>query len=174
MRDDNTSTGGQWDNPMGQGNQGKWEHREGETSAVGGAPTAARAITLPVLNSRPSPGLLLIMLVPDTTGGVGGNTYTPQNLGQSGYEQGSNTSQAATGPGGMDVQSDRYPSMATGQTAGFVDPRLAGGRQTEDDDEYRAAVGAGGGGNTGKPSMTSRVMGTSSPSVVWSRALAQN
>lgn len=129
IRDDNNSTGGQWDDSMGQGNQGKWEHKE------------------------------------DTTGGTGGNTYSPQNLG---YEYGSNTSQAATGPGGMEVQSDRYPSSGqhsgpgmatTGQTAGYVDPRLAGGvgRQTDDDDEYRAAVGAG--GQTGKPSMTSRVKG---------------
>jgi hypothetical protein len=104
---------------------------------------------------------------------MGANTYSPQNLGQSGYEY--STSQDATGPGGIAVQSERYPStgqqggpgMATigGQTAGYVD------RQPEDD-EYRAAVGAGG-GHTGKPSMTSRVKGTSSPSVPWSGTLAQ-
>jgi len=128
MRDDNTSTGGQWDNPMGKGNQ-------------------------------------------DNTGSMGGNTHSPQNLGQSGNEYGS---QPATGPGGTDVQSARYLSSGplktspsteyggppTGQTAGYVDPRLAGagGRQTDDDDEYRAAVGPGV-GHTGKPSMTNRVKG---------------
>lgn len=48
MRDDNTSTGGRWDDPMGKGNQGKWEHREGER--YHGASTATPAITLPVFN----------------------------------------------------------------------------------------------------------------------------
>ena len=168
MRDNNTSTRGQWDDPMG-GNQGKWEHREGERHQ--GASTATRAIILPVFNAQRSSGLLLITLSSlDNTGSM--DTRYPQNLGQSGYEY--STSQDATGPGGIAVQSERYPStgqqggpgMATigGQTGGYVD------RQPEDD-EYHRAVGAG--GDTGKPSMTSRVKGTSSPSVLWSRTLAQ-
>jgi hypothetical protein len=33
MRDDSPSTGGQWDNPISKDNQGKWEHREGESFA---------------------------------------------------------------------------------------------------------------------------------------------
>jgi hypothetical protein len=48
IRDDNNSTGGQWDDSMGQGNQGKWEHKEGEASCEAFA--SARTITLPVLN----------------------------------------------------------------------------------------------------------------------------
>ena len=30
MRDDNTGTGGQWDDPMSKSGQGKWEQRGGE------------------------------------------------------------------------------------------------------------------------------------------------
>ncbi|KAI9437414.1 hypothetical protein BJY52DRAFT_1230072 [Lactarius psammicola] len=131
MRNDNTSTGGQWDNPMSKGSQGKWEHRE------------------------------------DNTGGQGGDTYTPQYLGQSSYDEyGTNTVGAGTGPGGVNTQSDRYAasgqySGATSQTAGYADPtrNVAGGdRRPEDDEDNGGAVGAGG-APTGKPSMTSRVKG---------------
>jgi len=135
MRDDNTNTGDQFDNPMSKGSQGKWEHRE------------------------------------DNTFGTGGDTYSPQNLGRSGYD-GSNTDGGQTGPGGIDYQSGQHatsgqyggPDRVTttgSQTAGHVDPRIAGGgvgREPEYDDEYGAAAGAGG-GPTGKPSMTSRVKG---------------
>ena len=33
MRDDNPSSGGQWDDPMSKGSQGKWEQRGGELFA---------------------------------------------------------------------------------------------------------------------------------------------
>src|SRR6266702_4587398 len=53
MRDDDTGTGGQWDNPMSKGSQGKWEQREGEaftrrlhTSRSGGRPPL-RALSSP-------------------------------------------------------------------------------------------------------------------------------
>ncbi|KAH8977322.1 hypothetical protein EDB83DRAFT_1596615 [Lactarius deliciosus] len=110
----------------------------------------------------------------DTTSGRGGDTYSQQQLGQSGYEYGSNVGggQTGTGPGGTDTQSDRYETSGqyggseratTGQTAGYTDPArnvagAGGGRRPDDDDEYGAAVGPGG-GPTGKPSMTSKAMG---------------
>lgn len=147
VRDDNTSTEGQWDNPMSTGGQGKWEQRE------------------------------------DNTGGRGGDTYAS---GRSGHEYGSNRdtiggggqTQAGLGLGGTDTQSDRYTTSGqyggseratTGQTAesDYVNPSsrilagrgsgLGGGRRSEDDDEYGAAIGPG--GPTGKPSMTSRAKG---------------
>ncbi|KAF8266408.1 hypothetical protein EI94DRAFT_192962 [Lactarius quietus] len=132
MRDDNTSTGGQWDEPMSKGNQGKWEQRG------------------------------------DNTGGRGGDTQ--QYSGQGGTDLGSNTfggaGQTGTGLGGTDTsgQYGDQDRFTTGQTAGYQDPSsttipgAGSGRQTEDDDNYGAAVGAGG-GPTGKPSMTSRVKG---------------
>ncbi|KAH8981127.1 hypothetical protein EDB86DRAFT_2977490 [Lactarius hatsudake] len=131
MRDDNTGTGGQWDNPMSKGSQ-------------------------------------------DTTSGRGEDTYSQQQLGQSGYEYGSNVGggQTGTGLGGTDTQSDRYETSGqyggseratAGQTAGYTDPArnvagAGGGRRPDDDDEYGAAVGPGG-GPTGKPSMASKAMG---------------
>jgi len=129
LRDDKNNIGEQWDNF--KGSQGKWEHRK------------------------------------DNTAGMGGDTYTSQNLGQSGYEYGSNRDtvggggQTGTGPGDLYGSSGEYggPDTTGGQTAGYVDPRIAGGvrQQPDVDDEY-ATVDAGG-GPTGKPSMTSRVMG---------------
>jgi hypothetical protein len=99
---------------------------------------------------------------------MGGDTS--QNLGQSGYEYGSNRDtvggggQTGTGPGDLYASSGEYsgPDTTGSQTAGYVDPRIAGGvpvsrQQPDDNDEYGA-----GGGPTGKPSMTSRVKGTSS------------
>ncbi|KAI9434822.1 hypothetical protein H4582DRAFT_1974973 [Lactarius indigo] len=131
MRDDNTGTGGQWDDPMSKSGQ-------------------------------------------DTTSGRGGDTYGQQNLGQSGYEYGSNigSGQTGTGLGSTDTQSDRYATSGqygsseratTGQTGGYTDPArnvagAGGGRRPDDDDEYGASVGPGG-GPTGKPSMASRAMG---------------
>ena len=116
--------------------------------------------------------LLLIILSLDNTAGMGGDTS--QNLGQSGYEYGSNrdtvsgVGQPGTAPGDLNASSGEYggPDTTGSQTAGYVDPRMAGRvpvsrQQPNDDDEYGAAVGAGG-GTTDKPSMTSRVKGTSS------------
>jgi len=179
MHDDNTSTERQWDNPMSKGSQSKWEHREGELFAhvaIGWPSTAARTIPRPWLNGRRSPGLLLIILSVDNTGGQGGDTYTPQYLGQSGYDEyGTNSVGAGTGPaaGGVDIQSDRYATSGqyggpTSQTTGYADPTRnvagRGGRRPDDDGDYGAAVGPGGGdGPTGKPSMTSRVKSTSLP-----------
>ncbi|KAH8980407.1 hypothetical protein EDB92DRAFT_1900800 [Lactarius akahatsu] len=126
--------GGQWDNPMSKGSQ-------------------------------------------DTTSSRGEDTYSQQQLGQSGYEYGSNVGggQTGTGTGSTDTQSDQYETSGqyggseratTGQTAGYTDPArnvagAGGGRRPDDDDEYGAAVGPGG-GPTGKPSMASKAMGTSS------------
>lgn len=171
MRDDNTSTGGQWDNPMGKGSQGQWEQQQGELFAhitFGWPSTAAHPITCPRLNGQRSPELLLITLSLDNAGGRGGATYTP---GQGGYDNTTGGGQTGTGP---DIQSDRYTTSGqyggperVGQT-GYVDPSTrniaggGGGRQTEDDDEYGASIGAGG-GPTGKPSMTSKVKGKSLP-----------
>lgn len=127
MHDDDTGTGGQFDNPISKGSQGKWEHRE------------------------------------DNTGGQGGDTFTPQRLGQSGYDE--NT--AGTGPGGIDTQSDRHATSGqyggpTSQTAGYADPNRnitgGGGRRPEDDDDYGTGVGNTASG-VGKPSITSRVKG---------------
>jgi len=105
---------------------------------------------------------LLTILSLDDTGGQGGDTYTGQSDNGYGNEYGTNTFEG-TGPGGVDIQPDRYttsgyggPESVTTQTAGYADP-ISGGRRPEDD-EYGAAVGGGGGG-TGKPSMKSRVMG---------------
>ena len=147
--------------------------------------TAARRT--PWFNGKRSWGHLLIILSIDNTFGTGGDTYNPQNLGQSGYD-GSNTvgggGQTGAGPVGIDYQSGQQatsgqyggPDRVTttgSQSAGYVDPRIAGGgvgREPEYDDEYGAASGAGN-APTGKPSMTSRVKGTSSPhhpSVPWS------
>ncbi|KAH9036981.1 hypothetical protein EDB85DRAFT_2288070 [Lactarius pseudohatsudake] len=172
MRDDNTGTGGQWDNPMSKGSQGKWElgrHFGGPSTA------AARTITGPRLSGQRSPVPLLTILSIDTTSGRGEDTYGQQQLGQSGYEYGSNVGggQTGTGLGGTDTQSDqRYETSGqyggseratTGQTAGYTDPArnvagAGGGRRPDDDDEYGAAVGPGG-GPTGKPSMASKAMG---------------
>ncbi|KAH9169626.1 hypothetical protein EDB89DRAFT_1445591 [Lactarius sanguifluus] len=58
MRDDNTGTGGQWDNPMSKGSQGKWELGR----HFGGPSTAARTITGPRLSGQHSPVPLLIIL----------------------------------------------------------------------------------------------------------------
>ncbi|KAI9453837.1 hypothetical protein BJY52DRAFT_1286995 [Lactarius psammicola] len=100
MRDDDTSTGGQWDSPMSKGSQGKWEQREGELYA-----RAARTVTRPRLNGQHSHELLLIYFSLDDTGGRGGDTYTQQHLGQGGYDTGGG--QTGTGPGSTDIQSDR-------------------------------------------------------------------
>ncbi|KAI9450447.1 hypothetical protein BJY52DRAFT_1302903 [Lactarius psammicola] len=170
MRNDNTSTGGQWDNPVSKGSQGKWEHREGELFSQSCGWVAVHRCAhyfSPRLNGRCSLGLLLITSSLDNTGGQGGDTYTPQYLGQSSYDEyGTNTVGAGTGPGGVNTQSDRYAasgqySDATSQTAGYADPtrNVAGGdRRPEDDEDNGGAVGAGG-APTGKPSMTSRVKG---------------
>lgn len=134
------------------------------TPRSGGRPPP-RAITRPRLNSQCSPVLLLIIISLDSTGGPGGDTYSPQHLGQSGGQTG-------TGPVGVDIPTDRYPTsgqyggqerVTTSQTAGYADPTrdIAGGggrRSEDDDDEYGAAVGPGG-GPKGKPSMTSKVKG---------------
>jgi len=106
----------------------------------------------------------------DNTGGQGGDTYTPQQPDQSGYDDTTfGGRQAGTG---IDNQPDRYTtsgqyggpeSVTTGQPPGYADPtRNTGGgglpEDNEDNDEYGTTVGAGG-GPTGKPSMTSRVKG---------------
>ncbi|KAH8995587.1 hypothetical protein EDB86DRAFT_2922339 [Lactarius hatsudake] len=124
--DDDTGTGGQFDNPISKGSQ-------------------------------------------DNTGGQGGDTFTPQRLGQSGYDEyGTNT--AGTGPGGIDTQSDRYATSGqyggqTSQTAGYADPNRnitgGGGRRPEDDDDYSTGVGNAASG-VGKPSITSRVKDSNS------------
>jgi len=124
---------------------------------------------------------LLIILSLDNTGGRGEDTYTQQHLGQSGYEYGTSTvggGQTGTGPGGTET-SGQYGGperVTTTQTAGYEDPARnvagAGGTRREDDDEYGASVGPGG-GPTGKPSLTSKVKGTSFSSMLWSCALAQ-
>ncbi|KAH9054077.1 hypothetical protein EDB83DRAFT_1162488 [Lactarius deliciosus] len=131
---------------------------------------------------RRSAGFLLTTLSLDNTGGQGGDTFTPQRLGQSGYDEyGTNTAAAGTGPGGIDTQSDRYATSGqyggpTSQTAGYADSNRnitgGGGRHPEDDDDYVTGVGNTASG-VGKPSITSRVKGASLPSVLWSRALAQ-
>ncbi|KAH9056535.1 hypothetical protein EDB87DRAFT_1579358 [Lactarius vividus] len=145
MRDDNTSTGGQWDNPMSKGSQGKWElgrHFGADTAGGRGGDTY-------------------------------GQQHLGQSGYEYGSSVGGG--QTGTGTGGTDTQSDsRYTTSGqyggserarTGQTAGYTDPArnvagagTGGGRRPDDDDEYGAAVGPGG-GSTGKPSMASRAMG---------------
>ena len=172
MRDADLSTGGQWDNPISidsqVDSQGKWEHTSHRS---GGFPPAVSTHL----------GIFLIILFLDFTGGQGGDAFTSQQGGYGANTTGGhggiqpdryNTDGGGTGPpGGFDTQSDRYntsdqyggpDSYATNQTAGYADPtrNVTGrGRRPEDDDEY----GTGGGGSTGKPSMTNRVLGTSLP-----------
>ena len=50
MRDDNTSSGGQWDDPMSKGSQGKWEQRGGELFAQ-----AFVAAVHPCVHYHPTP-----------------------------------------------------------------------------------------------------------------------
>ncbi|KAI9447412.1 hypothetical protein H4582DRAFT_2051173 [Lactarius indigo] len=137
MCDNNTGTGGQWDDPMSKSSQ-------------------------------------------DTTSGRGRDTYGQQNLGQSSYNYGSNirSSQTGTGLGSTDTQLDQYVTLGqygsleratTGQTSGYMDlarnvAAVGGGRRPNNDDEYGASVGPGG-GPMGKPSMASRVMGQAGYSV---------
>jgi len=131
MRDDNVSTGGQWDDPMSKGSQGKWEHKQDDTGGLAGDTYASQNLAQSDYGSN-------------TVGG--GQTGT----GPGGIDvQSAMSGQYGSGP-------DRY----TGQTAAYADPRIAGGggRQPDDDDEYGAAVGTGG-GPMGKPSMTTRVKG---------------
>ena len=106
-----------------------------------------------MVSGQHSPKLLLII---DNTGFTGGDTYTSQQLGQSGEYESNIAAGGQTGagpPGGVDIQSDRYttpggPDRATtGQT--YADPRMAGAGGKQPDDEYSDEL-------TGKPPMTSR------------------
>ncbi|KAH9172348.1 hypothetical protein EDB89DRAFT_1965861 [Lactarius sanguifluus] len=168
MRDEDTGTGRQFDNPISKGSQGKWEHREGGSFAHVGLPLL-RALSLASdsMVSVQLGGFLLTTLSLDNTGGQGGDTFTPQHFGQSGYDEyGTNT--AGTGPGGIDTQSDRYATSGQygGPTASYADPNrnITSGRYPEDDDDYSPGVGNVASG-VGKPSITSRVKGASSPAL---------
>ena len=77
--------------------------------------------------------------------------------------------------GGTDVIArivSEHMSRTLGQPIVIENVAGAGGTRREDDDEYGASVGPGG-GPTGKPSLTSKVKGTSFSSMLWSCALAQ-
>jgi hypothetical protein len=116
--------------------------------------------------------LLLTILSLDNTGGdtfsqqQGGNEYGTSTLGGAG-QTGGRTGLSGTDTSGQYGDTERFTTGQTGQTGqtgSYTDPSArtgaGGGRQREDDDDYGASIGPGG-GPTGKPSMTTRMKGLS-------------
>jgi hypothetical protein len=140
MRDDNSGTGGQWDDPMsksGQGQgQGQWD--QGGDNTGGGDTYGQQRAPQSAFGTDVGGGQT------GTTGYGGPDTQSDQSSGQYGGQERFQTSQS--------------------QTAGYADPNrnVAGagtGRQADDDDDYGSSGPGAQPSGGGKPSMTSRVKG---------------